>query len=324
MNLNGIIEFIEPDMRRVEDYLRGQLDAPVQVIAEVFHHTVGAGGKRLRPALCLLSAHATGGVNTNAIALGAHVELIHTVTLIHDDIVDETTLRRGKPTANSKWGNETTVLVGDYMFAKVFVALTRNGHQPWTPLLAETTSRMSTGEILEIQFRRNLDIAEEDYLLLIRYKTAELTAAACKVGAMASGASPTEIAALGDYGMKIGLAFQIADDVLDLVADSALLGKPVGNDLREGKVTLPLIHALSACETRKRSRIAEIAASAELLPSDINNIASFIIEQGGIDYCRGLAQQYVEEAKASLNILTDSPAKKALAELADFVIHRTN
>lgn len=322
MNLNGIIEFIEPDMKRVEAYIHRQLAAPVQVITEIFEYTVGAGGKRLRPALCLLSANAVGQVNEDAISLGGNVELVHTVTLIHDDIVDESHTRRGKTTANAKWGNEITVLVGDYMFSKVFVYLTADGFHPWTSLLAQTTTKMSAGELLEIEFRRKWDLTEEEYFRLIQYKTAELMAAACQVGGMAAGGSGPEIEALKEYGLNFGMAFQVTDDLLDIVGDNQRLGKPVWNDLREGKVTLPLIHALETAPPADREQILQLVSREQIPQHDIDTLISPLICRYGVEYSRGLAAEFANKAKAAASSLPDSRGRKALIDMAEFVVSR--
>ncbi|OIO89743.1 MAG: hypothetical protein AUJ92_20685 [Armatimonadetes bacterium CG2_30_59_28] len=309
-------------MRQVEDSILQQLGAPVPIITDVFSHTISAGGKRLRPALCVLSASAIGSVNDDVVTLGAQIELIHTVTLVHDDIVDNARTRRGKPTANAKWGNETSVLVGDYMFARVFESLTKDGASPWTHLLARTTSRMSEGELQQVHFRGHPNLSEEQYLQLIQLKTAELTSAACQVGAMAAGASARQLSALGSYGLNFGMAFQITDDLLDVTSAVEIIGKPAGNDLKEGKVTLPFIHALAVADDDSRNRVCGMFTRSELSASNAAEIIAFIMAHGGIDYSRQVALNYANAAKESLADMDDSPALDSLKKLAEAVVDR--
>jgi len=322
LKINDIIEPIAAEMREVEARVRQQIGTPTPIIQEMLSHTIGAGGKRLRPALCLLSARAVGSVTEEVITLGAQIELIHTVTLIHDDVVDNAPTRRGQPTANAKWGNEMSVLVGDYVFARIFESLTQNGHLPWTHLLARTSAQMSEGELQQIHFRRNVHLSEEQYLEQIRLKTAELMSAACQAGAMAAGATPAQLRALRDFGLNFGLAFQITDDLLDVVASDETLGKPTGNDLREGKITLPLIHALRSASSADRNRICSLISRGDLSGQEVQEIIAFVLENGGDTYCRQKSREFTIAARESLSVLDDSPARRSLASLADALVDR--
>jgi len=287
------------DMAAVDALIRRRLASDVVLINQVAEYIVGAGGKRLRPMLLLLAAGALGHRGPDAHQLAAVVEFIHTATLLHDDVVDESDLRRGRKTANAVWGNAASVLVGD---------------------LADTTNRIAEGEVLQLLHERNPDTDEAAYLRVIERKTAVLFAAATRLGALLSGADAATCDALHDYGLNLGYAFQIADDVLDYASDAETLGKNLGDDLAEGKATLPLIHAIlhSDAGTRERLRNAVEHGDTDALPDVLQAIRA----TGGLDYSRQRAFEYAETAERALAGLADNDYTAALRGLASYAVNR--
>ncbi|WP_119718745.1 polyprenyl synthetase family protein [Cognatilysobacter tabacisoli] len=313
------------DMAAVDALIRSRLASDVVLINQVAEYIIGAGGKRLRPMLLLLAAGALGkrgehGVGADAHQLAAVVEFIHTSTLLHDDVVDESDLRRGRKTANAVWGNATSVLVGDFLYSRSFQLMVELDSMPVQRLLADTTNRIAEGEVLQLLHVRNPDTDEAAYLRVIERKTAVLFAAATRLGAMLAGAGEADCDAMHDYGLNLGYAFQIADDVLDYASDADTLGKNLGDDLAEGKATLPLIHAMVRGDEAMRAtlRRAIETGDADALP----DVLAAIHATGGLDYSRGRALEFAHAAEAALARLPDNEYVAALRGLARYAVSR--
>jgi len=310
------------EMAAVDALIRGRLASDVVLINQISEHIVAAGGKRLRPMLVVLAARALGGGGPAAHQLAAIIEFIHTSTLLHDDVVDESDLRRGRRTANALWGNAPSVLVGDFLYSRSFQLMVELDSMPVMQVLADTTNRIAEGEVLQLLHVHNPDTDEAAYLRVIERKTAVLFAAATRLGALLSGANAATQQAMHDYGLNLGLAFQIADDVLDYTADAEALGKNLGDDLAEGKATLPLIHAMahSADAVRQRLRAVVETGDAGAMPE----VLAAIGQTGGIGYSRDRAEHYAALAEAALDALPASEWREALRGLARYAISRTH
>ena len=313
------------DMAAVDTLIRNRLASDVILINQVAEHIVSAGGKRLRPMLVVLAGQATAtslGTTADHHQLAAIIEFIHTSTLLHDDVVDESDLRRGRSTANAIWGNAASVLVGDFLYSRSFQLMVELDRMEVMQVLADTTNRIAEGEVLQLLHVRNPDTDEAAYLNVIERKTAVLFAAGTRLGALASCADADTQQALYDYGMALGYAFQIADDVLDYTADAATMGKNLGDDLAEGKATLPLIHAIAHSDpaTRERLRKAVEAGDTSAMP----DVLAAIHATGGLEYSRKRAMDYAAAAEAALEGLPDSEALDALRGLARYAVERTH
>ncbi|MBW3636596.1 MAG: polyprenyl synthetase family protein, partial [Armatimonadetes bacterium] len=247
-------------------------------------------------------------------------ELTHTTTLLHDDVVDSATMRRGRPAANLIWGNETSVLVGDYLFAQVFVTASRRGIAELMHPLAHATAQMCAGELLETQMRGFWEMTEKQYLEIVALKTGSLTECACRMGALAVNADEASVEALGTYGRSIGVAFQIVDDVFDVISQETELGKPVGNDLREGAITLPMLRALKT--SPDRDELQEILVREEKSDADVQRALEIMRGGDAVAYSMQLAKDYAQAAKTQLDSFPDMPAREMLCDIADYVLSR--
>ncbi len=256
------------------------------------------------------------------VELAGVVEFIHTATLLHDDVVDSASLRRGNRSANSVWGNQASVLVGDFFFAKSFSVMVGSESLKILKILSDTTTQLAEGEILQLINTCDLEVDETRYLQVVRDKTAILIAAACQVGGVLAGATSEQELALREFGLEIGTAFQLMDDALDYVADQKDFGKEKGHDLFEGKMTLPLIHAYGQSSKKQKSEVSRIVEAEELTAPDLDYICRLIDSKGGIDYTRLKARERIEKAKNLLNIFPDCEARQALFTLADYVVSR--
>ena len=313
------------DMASVDALIRTRLASDVVLINQVSEHIVSAGGKRLRPMLVVLAGQATatgGRTGADHHQLAAIIEFIHTSTLLHDDVVDESDLRRGRSTANAIWGNAASVLVGDFLYSRSFQLMVELDRMEVMQVLADTTNRIAEGEVLQLLHVRNPDTDEAAYLRVIERKTAVLFAAGTRLGALASGADAATQQALYDYGMNLGYAFQIADDVLDYTADAADLGKNLGDDLAEGKATLPLIHAMAGSDAATRERLRAIVQDGD--STSMPEVLAAIHATGGLDYSRRRAMDYAVAAEAALAGLPESEALAALRGLARYAVERTH
>ncbi len=320
--MESALKLLHDDLARVEVQFKEDLNSEVLLIRKVGEYVLASGGKRIRPMLLLLSARLSGYQGGHHVGLASVVEFIHTATLLHDDVVDSAVLRRGSASANSVWGNEASVLVGDYLFAKSFSLMVRGGSLEILKALSDATTMMAEGEVLQLVSTCDLDLDEECYIQVVRNKTAVLIAAACQVGGVLGEVGEEKEAALHEFGMELGIAFQFMDDALDYIADQSEFGKATGHDLEEGKVTLPLIHALRHCSDEEREKLGEIVEKEELVDEDLAYVISLIDRYDGIEYTRSRARELVERAKTHLAIFPDGPEKTALFELADYSVSR--
>jgi octaprenyl-diphosphate synthase len=320
LDLSAIQALAAADMAAVDALIRRRLGSDVALVNQVAEHIVAAGGKRLRPMLLLLAARALGHSGADAHQLAAVVEFIHTATLLHDDVVDESDLRRGRKTANALFGNAASVLVGDFLYSRSFQLMVELERMPVMKILADATNAIAEGEVLQLLHIRNPDTDEPAYLKVIERKTAVLFAAATRIGAMLANADETVQQRLHDYGMALGYAFQIADDVLDYSADEATLGKHLGDDLSEGKATLPLIHAIQYSDANVRQRLREIVENGDV--DAMPDVLAAIKATGGLEYSRRRAETYAAAAEAALKGLEENEAIAALRGLAHYAVRR--
>jgi octaprenyl-diphosphate synthase len=320
LDLPAIQALAAADMAAVDALIRRRLASDVVLVNQVAEHLVAAGGKRLRPMLLLLAARALGHGGPDAHQLAAVVEFIHTATLLHDDVVDESDLRRGRKTANALFGNAASVLVGDFLYSRSFQLMVELDRLPVMRILADTTNAIAEGEVLQLLHVRNPDTDEPAYLKVIERKTAVLFAAATRLGALLAGADESTQQRLHDYGMALGYAFQIADDVLDYSADEAALGKHLGDDLAEGKATLPLIHAILHSDDATRARLRAIVEAGEV--EAMPEVLAAIEATGGLAYSRSRADDYADAAERALDGLGDNDAVAALRGLARYAVRR--
>ncbi len=319
------IDFLKPvigaDMAAVDRELRASLDSDVVLIRQVSEHIVGGGGKRLRPALLLLAAGATGYRGTEHHTLAAVVEMIHTATLLHDDVVDESDLRRGHPTANALFGNAASVLVGDFLHSRSFQLMVRLSRLRVLEVMAEATNAIAEGEVLQLMNTGDADLDEAAYLAVIQRKTARLFEAAARLGAVLGNADPATEDALARYGMHLGTAFQLVDDVLDYSGNADAIGKNLGDDLAEGKMTLPLIRALATGSAEDAAIIRHAVTEGGL--TDFAPVMAALERTGALRYARDRADAELALAVDCLAGLPDSPHRKTLLELTSFAAHRT-
>ena len=294
------------------------------MVHEIARYMSTLKGKRLRPALALLGAKATESWDDRIIEGAAAVEMIPAAPMIHDDVVDSATMRRGKSSVNSMWSGQVAVLMGDFLLARALGMLVDLGNLDALGAVARATERLSQGEIFEIQISRDTDTSGASYFAMVGDKTASLIAAACKLGPHLSGASSAATNAMGEYGEALGLAFQIADDVLDFTGDASTLGKPVGHDLQEGKITLPLIMALGDAPPAERNQVEEILGKPQKSPEDWARVVRFVEEGGGVDAARRLALEYADKAQTCLRELPSSPARDVLELGVRLVVNRSS
>lgn len=313
----------QQDMELLERRIHESLSSPVALIQQVGEYILNAGGKRFRPMLLVLAARLCGsqGRNTEYL-LGSVIEFIHTASLLHDDVVDEAKLHRGRSSANSLWGNQASILVGDYLYSKALYLAVRLQNQRVMDVLSETTTTMSEGEVLQLMQIQNADMTEQDYFRLVEFKTGVLIAAACRLGAIISSAPSAQEEALAVYGNRLGLAFQITDDTLDYTADQAQLGKMLGKDLEEGKVTLPLIFLLRKATTAEKSELQRIINADALTPDDLSSVFELMEKHGSVADALLSARSFADEAKEALQIFPDSAPRRSLMALADLVVRR--
>ena len=320
---------VADEFTAVNDLIAQQLTSDVGLVEDISQYLVTGGGKRIRPLITLLSAGALNQANhLKQIQLATAVEFLHTATLLHDDVVDMSTLRRGQPTANANWGNASSVLVGDFVYSKAFQLMVGIGSLQVMQILSNTTTKIAEGEVQQLMAIGDLSLSEKDYFNVIRNKTAQLFEGACQASAVTAGASQADIDNLGQYGLHLGLAFQLVDDYLDYSGNSKDLGKNVGDDLAEGKLTLPLIEALritgsSREEQNKNQHALLVKAISEKDLTQIDSIIDITQTCGALDITLTRAKQQVELAKAALSTLSPSAYKDELINISDFVISRT-
>lgn len=313
---------VGPELRAVEEAIAAQIDSPVALIHEMGDFIAGAGGKRLRPILLLMAARLAGYSGPRAVRMGCVVELLHTATLIHDDVVDRAPLRRGRPSANARWGDDASVLVGDHLYSKSFALMVQDGDAQVLETLARATVCMTEAEVFQLERKRSGTTGETDYLRIITQKTASFMSACCRIGALLGRCEPEQVEGLTHYGLDIGIAFQISDDSLDFVANQERLGKATGADLKEGKRTLPLITALGRAAPDERERIQALLTSHDLEPEQIEEIRRLVVKYEGIESALARAHEYGQAAKEALRPFKDCEDKETLALIADFVVDR--
>ncbi len=309
-------------MQAVDRVIRDQLHSDVVLIRQVAEYIIRGGGKRLRPALVLLSAGALGYSGTAHHALAAVVEFIHTATLLHDDVVDESALRRGQPTANTLFGNAASVLVGDFVYSRAFQMMVNVGDMRVLQVLADATNIIAEGEVLQLMNCRNADIEEEGYLQVIRYKTAKLFEAAGRLGAILAGAAPEVEQAMAAYGSHLGTAFQLIDDALDYSGEVGVIGKNIGDDLAEGKSTLPLIYVMRNGTAEEAALVRRAVSSGGL--AELEGVLVAIRRSGALDYTRRQAEVEAEAARAALAVIPATQYRDSLIQLASFAVTRSH
>jgi octaprenyl-diphosphate synthase len=319
-SLASLYEMIGAELVSAETIFQKELGSRFPFVQNLVDHCADFQGKRLRPALVLLSGRACGSPSEDHAVLAAVVEMIHTATLVHDDVLDEALIRRHAATVNAEWGNETAVLLGDYLFTHAFhlaASLESTRACRW---IGAATNRVCEGEMQQVHHRGNLDLDERDYFAIIEGKTAELTAVSCRLGAFYSGASEPIVSALDHYGRSLGIAFQIADDVLDIWGEERATGKSLGTDLEKQKLTLPVIRLLSVADPASVPRIRNLLSDPK--PDSRRRLRPFLDDSGALDYAWQLAKQHVRFALDDLDCLADSEATAALRTLAQYVIRR--
>lgn len=324
VKLLSLQQIVAPELARFEAELAGLMDGGSSLVREICGHLRQGRSKRFRPTLLLLAARGEGPVDERAVTAAACVELVHTATLVHDDFIDGAVTRRGLPSVNRAWGEAAALIMGDYLYARALDALCRRGLDDAVRMLAATTLMMSEAEMLQLESKFSLGLDEALYLRIIEYKTAALIEAACEIGASFNPRADGHRALFGRFGRKVGLVFQITDDIFDYLGDERRLGKPTGQDWDEGRVTLPLVAALrQAPPAERESFLAEAAARRDgdwrgMWP----RVKAFVADHGGVDYARALARRYGDEAKAELAPVVSGTQKDLLAAAAEYVINR--
>ena len=317
-----LLKAIQPDLEAVEKELTANLEPYVPLVSQVAKYILFSGGKRIRPILMILSARLCGYQGTFDTTLSVLFEYLHAATLLHDDLVDGAEVRRGKPVAHAIWGNPATVLVGDFLLARSISLATETGIIPIIETVTETTAEMSEGEIHQLTHRGNVNLDETEYMDVIRRKTACLLQAACRVGALLAGAPDDQVEALTQYGYNLGCAFQLVDDLLDYTADAQVLGKAIGTDLKEGKMTLPLIHALAQANQEDRQRMKTMFEEAIEGHANVEEMLTWVKKYGGLDYTRKRAKEHIDRATCYLERFEEVPARITLENLANYVLAR--
>lgn len=319
---NLLIQPIAADLNAVDTVIRQKLHSEVALVNQIAEYIIGAGGKRIRPVLVLLIANAYSYRGTDHLQLAAVVEFIHTATLLHDDVVDESSLRRGRKTANALFGNAASVLVGDFLYSRAFQMMVSVGDIRIMQILADATNVIAEGEVLQLLNMHDPDVSEERYTQVIRSKTAKLFEAAAQLGALIAGASDEEIEAAAEYGRSLGTAFQLIDDVLDYSGQADDIGKNVGDDLREGKATLPLIYLMEHGTEEQRQLVRNCIENGD--EQHFDAVLFAVTTSGALDYTKRKAEEASARATASIISLPESEFKEALLKLSDFAVHRNH
>lgn len=317
------LNIIGEDLKSVEQQFVKDLESDVPLIRKVGEYVLSSGGKRVRPALLLLAARLCGYSGDKAVPLASVIEFIHTATLLHDDVVDSATLRRGIASANTLWGNEASVLVGDFLFSKSFSLMVAVGSLDILRILSDATTVIAEGEVLQLLCTGELGLSEEQYINVVRSKTAILMSAACEAGAVLGNVPPDQQKALACFGMDLGIAFQLMDDTLDYIATEEEFGKSIGHDLEEGKITLPLIHTLRQCSDSERDVIAAVIEKDEMSLDEFREVSGLVKRYGGIDYTVAMAQSYIEGCADHLAAFAGGPVREAMVDLARYVVTRS-
>ena len=317
-----ILSLVKDDLSEIEVALEQNLNPHFDLVSQIAGHILFSGGKRLRPLLMVLSARLCGYDGNYEKTFSTIFEYLHAATLLHDDLVDEATLRRGKPVAHSIWGNAITVLVGDFLLARSLSIAAETKRPDVIKVVAEITENMSQGEIHQLMKKGCIDLTETEYMEIIERKTAVLFQGTCRVGALISGVSKEKENALAGYGFNIGIAFQMVDDLLDYSQNTPALGKKVGADLKEGKLTLPVIYSLQSADATDRIQMEKIIKNKDFSMEDFETLIAIMKKYGGQTYTQKVAQKYVENAKNALEIFKNSTTKEILLTIADYTLAR--
>jgi octaprenyl-diphosphate synthase len=320
--MQAALNIIGDDLKNVELQFCKDLESDVPLIRKVGEYVLSSGGKRVRPALLLLAARLSSYDGDKAVPLASVIEFIHTATLLHDDVVDRATLRRGLASANTLWGNEASVLVGDFLFSKSFSLMVAVGSMEILRILSGATTIIAEGEVMQLLCTGEIDLSEEQYITVVRSKTAILMSAACEAGAVLGDVTAVMQKALSDFGMNLGIAFQLMDDILDYIATEEEFGKCIGHDLEEGKITLPLIHTLRQCSAAERQVISTVVEKDEMSLEDFREVSGLVKHYGGIEYTVASARRYIAACTADLHCFGPSPVRDAMLELAEYVVTR--
>ena len=318
-----ILSLVKDDLEGIEIALRDNLNPYLDLVSKIAHHILFSGGKRLRPLLMVLSARLCGYQGDYDKTFSIIFEYLHAATLLHDDLVDGGRMRRGKPAAHLVWDNSTAVLVGDFLLARALAIAAKTGNFEVIDIISEITENMSQGEIHQLMRKGAFDLTEQEYMEVIRRKTAVLFQGACRVSAVLADAPPEKKAGISDYGHHLGMAFQMADDLLDYTAESSTLGKHIGADLKEGKITLPIIHALETAPVADREQMVAIISNPDFTETDFNALVALLTRSNGIDYTKKLAADHIDKAKSALSIFGPSPTKDILLDVADYALARS-
>lgn len=322
MTLKEISAPIEMHLQNFDKHFDAMLKSNVALLNLILKYLTRKKGKQMRPMLVFLTAEICGDMNERAYTGASMIELLHTATLIHDDVVDEADERRGIATINASWNNKIAVLIGDFLLAKGLIASIDKSEFEFLQASSNAIKLMSEGELLQIQKSRETDLSEETYFQIIKGKTASLLASCCEIGAIAASAGENERQVMRQFGENLGIAFQIRDDIFDFVGTSSIVGKAVGNDLKEKKITLPLIYALSATDDKTAKSIVKKVKKGKMTKAEIKETIQFVVDKGGIDAAQAKAESYIQSAIDSLNIFADSAAKTSLINFAEFVVSR--
>jgi len=317
-----IREIVELDFKKVDNFIIKNLHSEVSLVESIGNYIVEAGGKRMRPILVLLAARSCGIEDDQHIPMAAVIEFIHTATLLHDDVVDMSTLRRGRPTVNAEWNNPSSVLVGDFIYSRAFQILVQINNMEVMGVIANTTNKIAEGEVLQLIEKQNPETSEESYIRVIRNKTAILFEAAAHCGAILAKAKKETTRELQAFGMHLGMAFQLIDDFLDYAGDAKELGKNIGDDLAEGKSTLPLIYAIKNGENSQRSLIKKSLSTKNLPKEMLEDVIQIVRSSGGLDYTQNLAKVEAKAALQCLQSLEDSSYRKSLEKMVNFSVSR--
>jgi octaprenyl-diphosphate synthase len=322
--LANLVRLVGSDLQACNRTIIARMDSPVALIPQLAAHIVAAGGKRLRPLLTLATARMCGYGGSRHVDLAACVEFIHTATLLHDDVVDESLLRRGLPSANSAFGNKASVLVGDFLFARAFQLMVADGSLPVLAILSKAAATIAEGEVHQLVIQNDLATSQAQYLDVIRGKTAALFSAACEVGAVVADRPGAERAALAEFGDYLGIAFQLVDDALDYAADQSKLGKTVGDDFREGKITMPVLAAYHAGDAEARTFWVRTIEASSQEPHDLDHALALIRGTGAIRTTLDLAANFADRAKARLLTFPPTPLRDALMAITDYTVSRAS
>jgi octaprenyl-diphosphate synthase len=322
MTIEEIWDHYKEDLGLAEEKIKETFNSVAPAIALIGKHLLMGGGKRIRPFLAIVTSKLLGYSGEKAGVLACGVESIHTASLLHDDVVDGANIRRGRPSAHSLWGDQIVILVGDYLYSNALRLVNSLKSQKIMDAFTDATAKMSEGELIQLSKKRNPDISEEDYMTIIKGKTAILMSAVCMSGGIIGNATQKEQDALASFGLKFGLSFQIADDILDYMAEEKILGKSLGKDLEEGKITLPLIYLLKEATPEEAERIKSTIKSEKILTSDLAYILDLLNKYKSIEKSHEKARNILQEAKKELDIFKDAVEKSALLTISDYALNR--